>query len=252
MKIALVCIAKNEENYIKEWIEYNKNLGFDKIFIYQNNWRCDLNDKIIRKIEFDGEIKQVPAYNHFIKKNKENFDWAAFFDVDEFLVLKKHNNVKNFIKEYKEFNGVSINWAIFGDNNLKKVENNNYSVLKRFTKRKKEVDSHVKSIVNLKKINKMKIHVPDPTIEKKYYCVDTNYKTVAGPHNLDGDDKIAQINHYFCKTIEEYKLKCDRGRADAKNIKRNEIEFKMYNKNEIEDLYALNFYNKNNLNHYFN
>ena len=36
MKVALVCIAKEEDNYIQEWIDYNKKLGFDDIIIYQN------------------------------------------------------------------------------------------------------------------------------------------------------------------------------------------------------------------------
>lgn len=34
MKTALVCIAKNEDNYIDEWIEYHLMLGFDRIFVY--------------------------------------------------------------------------------------------------------------------------------------------------------------------------------------------------------------------------
>ena len=37
IKVALVCIAKNEDNYIQEWITYNKLIGFDDIFIYQND-----------------------------------------------------------------------------------------------------------------------------------------------------------------------------------------------------------------------
>ena len=39
MKVALVCIAKNEDLYIDEWIDYHFKLGFDEIFVYQNNWR---------------------------------------------------------------------------------------------------------------------------------------------------------------------------------------------------------------------
>ena len=42
MKIALVCIAKNEDDYIEEWVNYHLKLGFSKIFIYENNWRCVL------------------------------------------------------------------------------------------------------------------------------------------------------------------------------------------------------------------
>ena len=37
MSSCLIAIAKNEEPYLKEWIEYHANLGFDKIIVCDNN-----------------------------------------------------------------------------------------------------------------------------------------------------------------------------------------------------------------------
>lgn len=34
MKVALCCIGKLENRYSKEFVEYYKTIGFDKIFIY--------------------------------------------------------------------------------------------------------------------------------------------------------------------------------------------------------------------------
>ena len=49
MKIALVCIAKNEDNYIHEWINYHLKLEFDSIFIYENDWESNvINDKVFK------------------------------------------------------------------------------------------------------------------------------------------------------------------------------------------------------------
>jgi hypothetical protein len=59
MKISLVCIAKDEDNYIKEWIDYHKKLGFDDIFIYENNWDSNVNEENVHTIKMDGEIKVV-------------------------------------------------------------------------------------------------------------------------------------------------------------------------------------------------
>jgi hypothetical protein len=39
MKVAICCIAKNEDNYIDEWIEYHLKLGIDDIHVHQNNWK---------------------------------------------------------------------------------------------------------------------------------------------------------------------------------------------------------------------
>lgn len=38
MKVALCCIARLENKYIKEWVDYYLNLSIDTIFIYDNNF----------------------------------------------------------------------------------------------------------------------------------------------------------------------------------------------------------------------
>jgi hypothetical protein len=237
MKVALVCIAKNEDNYIEEWVNYNVKLGFDKIFIYQNDWRTNLEHPNVVKFENDGINKQRECYSHFIQTYNSEYDWAAFLDVDEFLVLKKHKNIKDFINDYKEFPGIGVNWVLFGNNGLTKVDGD-YSLVKRFTKRQWSINQHVKSIVKLTPRLTMDIHNPNT------FVVDTNKNKFTGPFNLNGWDNIAQINHYFCKTQEEFQEKCDRGRADSPVYRRTMSEFEEHNFNDIEDLTAYNFFYK--------
>ena len=150
MNVALVCIAKNEDHYIDEWIDYHKKVGFDDIFIYQNNWRWSGESENVHKIDFDGNNLQIIAYNNFLFTYKDNFDWVAFFDVDEFLVLKKHKNIKEFLSDYSNFDAVGINWVLFGNNGHDKVDSE-YSLIKRFTKRQSNVNQHIKSIVKMNK-----------------------------------------------------------------------------------------------------
>lgn len=35
--LAIVAIAKNEQDYIKEWVAFHKVIGFDKTILYDNN-----------------------------------------------------------------------------------------------------------------------------------------------------------------------------------------------------------------------
>ena len=234
MKVALVCIAKNEDNYITEWVNYHKKIGFDSIFIYENNWSCSIEDPKVTKIRFDGKLKQIESYNHFYE-NYIDFDWAAFFDVDEFLVLKKHKDIKDFLKDYEDYLSVGINWVLFGDNGINHV-GDDYSVIKRFTKRQIGVDQHIKSIVNLNRCrSKMGIHSP------QCKWVDPDKILNEGPFNKNGNDNIVQINHYFCKTKDEFINKIKRGRADNEKF-RDISEFDAHNKNETLDLNAYNFF----------
>lgn len=245
MRVALVCIAKNEDLYIEEWIKYNSYLGFDKIFIYENDWRLNYDNEIIHKIPFDGIAKQVEAYNNFIIHHKNEWDWVAFFDVDEFLVLKQHNNIKEFLSNYNEFDGVAINWYLFGDNN-QPPPTDNYSVLERFTKRGSIMRPQVKSIIKPNRIFRYDVHAPS-----NQRIVDTKKRAFIGELNYQMDDEIAQLNHYFTKTWKEWELKRDRGRSDIKNSDgtlsvRTDDNFQHHNTNDVEDLLALEFWKKHN------
>lgn len=234
MRVALVCIAKDEDNYIEEWVNYHKKLGFDSIFIYENDWDCGIVNSHVFKIKCNGSKQQIPSYNQFIINYKSEYDWAAFLDVDEFLVLKKHNNVKDFILDYANEDAIGVNWVFFGDNGLN--DENDFGVLNRFTKRQIGPNQHIKSIVKLKNTNNMYVH------NHSGKCVDTNLKRIDNsPFNVDGPLDVAQINHYFVKTKNEFIKKINRGRADTGTY-RNINEFDEHNFNDVEDLTALNFY----------
>jgi hypothetical protein len=234
LKTVLVCIAKNEDKYINEWVEYHLKLGFDKIFIYENDWTSNVDNLNVIKITYNGVRKQIPCYNDFIKNYRNEYDWAMFLDVDEFLVLKKHKILSEFLEIFKNEVAVGINWIFFGDNNQKLTDE--YSVLKRFTKRRKTSDHHIKSIVNLKRCGFMSVH------NNIVGFVDTNFKKFGNtPFNPSGPIDLAQINHYFVKTKEEFIIKQSRGRADTGEI-RDISDFERCNFNEVDDFLAYNFF----------
>ncbi len=263
MKTVLVCIAKNEDNYIDEWIKYHTKLGFDDIYVYQNNWRY-LGNKLqynnVTWLEFDGEIKQLEAYANFLKNYWEKYNWAAFFDVDEFLSLK-NISFSDYLQKMNNVYGIGINWRVFGNNNLS--FNNDYSVLSRFTKCEKYHNQHIKTMLNLTKL------APFLYLDKWYFSLFKNNIRFQNPHNIllsnstnvivDADNSTyingpfnktnkiydVQLNHYFFKTFEEFQYKIARGRAtriDKASLRTNK-DYDNHNYNDIEDLTAKNFYN---------
>lgn len=242
MNIALVCIAKNEDLYIQEWIDYHLKIGFTKIFIYANDWNYQNNNSNIVIIPFNGKSQQINSYNDFKKHKAHGFHWAAFFDVDEFLVLHKYCCIKSFLENYKDCNAIGINWAMFGNNGHTKIINNDYSVLNRFTKRAANSylpNKHIKTIVRLPSSSHQKVHC----VAEEWYNLQKEKRK--NSFNLPIDFSIAQINHYYTKSDEELLIKCDRGRADD-GTHRNFINTVKENSflNEIEDLAALMFFNE--------
>jgi len=227
-EIYLVCIARNEDHYIEEWIQYHLKLGFEKIVIFAHLWKYDNKDPRIIIINCSGEVPQELCYNYFIKNFQDKFWWVAFIDVDEFLVLNKHNCIKNLLLEYDDLDALVINWALFGNNNHEKVYNE-YSVLKRFTKRSLPIpyvinnDELIPLNVNIKTIMRYThtgvyyVHEPQGILHT------LKREPIRGPENVDVDYSVAQLNHYFIKSFDEMKIrillpKPDRGYVKEDNF----------------------------------
>lgn len=261
METALVAIAKDEDAYIGEWVDYHLKLGFDRIFIYQNNWRADaarLGGPHVCLIEFDGEAKQLEAYNDFLQNRSSGYDWCAMFDVDEFLVIKQEGsaymNLHEWLKGFADFSAIGVNWRLFGDSGLEHVENANTSLVHRFTRCGSRQNPHIKTIVNLAKCRAdgciSELAMADPHSTKQSLGTDFTISTdkshfIHGPLNRDFDPTV-QLNHYYCKTREEFvNSKMGRGRADLTKANPDYIyalaSFDVHNENAVEDLTAFNF-----------
>ena len=129
IKIGLCLIGKQENKYIKEYVDYYLKLGFNKILLYDNN---DVNgekfDNILKNyidknfveiINYRGLDKpQKMAYFHCYNANKNNFDWIAFYDADEFLYLVNYKNARLFFShsKFKNCSSILLNWKYYGDN----------------------------------------------------------------------------------------------------------------------------------------
>jgi hypothetical protein len=242
MSVALVCIAKNEKLSIDEFISYYLKLGFTKIYIYDNsddNELASKNSSNVLVIPFKGTLQQTKAYNNFLIYHKKKYNYVAFFDCDEFLVLKKHNNIYDFCQEYVKKDALGINWCMFGNNGHEHYEDK--PVVERFTKRDNNIDKHVKTIANCNAIQKMNIHHP---AKLSFECSfkDINGNNIKGPFAYNVSNDIVQLNHYFCKSTDELREKCARGRADIIRKRKFEDHLSTLTLNHVEDLSAYNFY----------
>ncbi len=128
MKTALCAIGKNENNYILEFVEWYYNLGFTKLFLYDNNDVDDerfedvigdyISNGFVEIIDYRGKkVCQLEAYNECYKAHNSEYDWMAFFDCDEFLVLKDKDNIVDFLSQdkFNDFGMIHVNWLCYGD-----------------------------------------------------------------------------------------------------------------------------------------
>lgn len=253
-RVGLVALAKDEDHYLKEWIDYNLELGFDDIFVFQNDWKYTgkpISDKRVHLLEYNGLQPQTRCYNEFLDLHGNEYDFLMFFDIDEFLYIKSKENIKEFLAHYVDRDAFFVNWRVFGDNGLDCVVNNGFSVKNRFTRCGRHLDPLGKPIINTKKLgNIVRFHNPhilvykdNPIRELKFFDPTNTLRVTCGYIKDNEIDEPVELYHYKNKTVEEFMERkfnktdviYDWNHNTCKD-KRNVIEqFRKYNYNEIEN-----------------
>ena len=224
MKVALCCIGRLENQYAVEFVDWYKNLGFSKIYIYDNNHdgeehfedvlQAYIDDGFVEVIPFRNvENVQMRAYMDFYGKYGKEYDYIAYFDFDEFLVLKKHDNISDYLEwvnPSSEFDCIKINWMIYGDNEI--IENDGRPLNERLTTpigHDKKIgypfpqNNHTKSIVK-GGLSRFGIggtpHVPI-IVEKT--CNADGVRVDSSPFQ-EYTFENAYIKHFSTKTLDEF------------------------------------------------
>ena len=227
--IAVCAIAKNENLYIKEWVEHYKKIGVDTIFLYDNNdvdgehFEDVINDDIqsgfVVIINYRGKHKHIEqaeaektgyhgtqqdAYEHCYNTYGKDYAWISFFDIDEFLFIDKpyNSDVKGFLNQdkFKGKDAIQLNWKTYGDNGL--VFYDTRPVVKRFTKESKRQTEHVKTIV---RTNRKNVSIPCHKViikNGKYVYPDGTTTTCGYKQSIRYAG--AHLKHYFTKSSEEW------------------------------------------------
>jgi hypothetical protein len=224
---ALCCVVKDEEAYIDEWVDYHHASGFDSIHVYDNSDSFELKQwgeekgQHVTVTHWPGIAKQGSSYLDCARRlaaEGGNHTWAAFFDVDEFLILKKHAHVEDFLLEKCATGTLTVNWLMFSG--MSRTLCSPAPVTKRFMHREEKTNQHIKSIVRLRDMNfEREPGAHNPKLVNASDQKDTNGKRFEGPFNPDGPTDVAVLHHCERKSYKEHVAKKMRGRAD---VPRNE------------------------------
>ena len=120
-------------------------------------------------------------------------------------------------------------------------------MIERFKKRAPDAfgpNHHIKSITNPRRVNR-EAHPHYATYYLNNIYVDESGLQITHPPYANSRNTVEkiQLNHYFTKSREEFMAKIDRGRADVHKT-RDPKMFDDYQRDEVEDLTALNLFNQ--------
>ena len=218
-------------------MNHYKNLGYNHIYIYDNNDNKSENFSSILKEEIkDGFISiidyigyrgkynnpQKEAYYDCYDKNKRYYNWLSFFDFDEFLEIK-NQTIQQYLnnKIFRNCQIIKINWLIYTSN--KELLFFDKKLLKiRFNKPffSNPANKHIKSIVrgNLKD-NYWKNWMNPHSSSNNYISCSSSGKIIDSnsPFNEPPDYMYSYLKHFAKKSFEEFCYKLKRGWPDPTN-----------------------------------
>jgi len=238
--LAICAIAKNEGAYFEEWIEWHKNLGVDKFYIYDNESTDNTREVLEPYIKsglvdytfFPGKKQQLSAYDDCLEKHRLDARWIAIIDLDEFIVPIKDKTIPEFLKRFEGFSAVEINWLIYGSGGAEKKEAG--GVMERFRYHSEPshiLNRHVKSIVDPRRVLCLigcheAARISGKAVDAQGNIIKKHFR------NRATQQDVICINHYAVKSYEEFLEKRNRGRARI-NKQRPLDYFVQYDLNDI-------------------
>lgn len=217
-KVSLCLIFKDEGPYLKEWIEYHRLIGVDHFYLY-NNFSTDnyqeilkpyIEQGIVTLIDFPYQYAQIKAYNDCYNLTKNETEWIGFIDADEYINLIKHDNIKDFLNEYRNYPSLYLNWLMFGTSGIE-CENFNELTIERYTQSWDFLCATGKTLIN----NNFKNHTLSVHSHKcqlwgfPLFSVSPIKSVSVRMHTLftKGISNIAFLNHYWSRSYEFYRFK---------------------------------------------
>jgi hypothetical protein len=242
-----------DEPKIAEWIAHHLLLGFDKVFVFdhlsetpiQNILNTNFNGKVVvERVNGSGNIKLNLMSKALSIAKRDNVSWMLYLDADEFLLLNKLTNIKDFLNVFKNADAIGVNWLFFGSSgHIKQPEG---LLTENFVRSELRLDKHVKSFVRPSTVKRIDnphfyvLHYPH-----RYYAASGTRMPMNpfNPQALPFTNVMAYVAHYYIQSEEEYVRRKGRALDDGSGNKTQlvPVVHTMYNNvlnNQLKNKYS--------------
>ncbi|MEO8604725.1 MAG: glycosyltransferase family 2 protein [bacterium] len=216
--VCVVAILKGEEPFVEEWLAYHRLLGVDHFFLYDNDRRAPLRALLrtyadfVTVVEWAGDYSALPGRNTQTKayedaRRRIRHRWVAFIDGDEFIVLRRHAGLVDFLTEFEDAGAVLLTWYLFGHNGH--TLNPDGMLTSALTRRRAAPGRMMKSICQAAAIESV-YNAHRCRLRPGFAAVDANRRPFVNDA-YPGKTEVAHINHYFCRSFENWMGRVDLG-----------------------------------------
>ena len=245
---ASICaIFRDEALYLKEWIEFNRLVGVEHFYLY-NNFSKDhyldvlqpyIDSGIVSLKDWPVKQGQMSAYQDFFDTHAHETKWVGLIDIDEFVIPNKHNNIYDFLKGFENRPSVIIYWKVMGSGGKLSRSLDGLVTEDLVIGHRKYVDigkcffnTKYEYTPNYKRNGHMHfmwakckgIMLPPVNVFDRICSY--------GVNPVPNDDMPVQINHYLIKTYQEYFDKKAKRGGGVHDISMHNVDY--YYRNEMK------------------
>ncbi len=250
MQIAITSIQRNRGPWIVEWLAFHLLKGFNRFFIYCHKTDDGMTETLLKlarvypisvhRIDID-DRPQIAAYQHAWASFRNEVDWMAFIDGDEFLHPTRHAQIGEALSHFngQPLSALGAYWCCYGSSGH--VDEPTQGLILQNYPRHSSADflpnRHVKSIVRGRQegVQIETSHVfttPLGTFDDRLRPIHHGWM-----RGLEPSYDLLRINHYAVQSHEFFRTTKQRiGAPDANpNLIRPDAWYTEYDRNECDD-----------------
>ena len=215
-EIILSTLVKNEDAYIKQWIDFHLGIGITRYIIYDNSENDTLSILLHDYIEKNQVVLISWNVHYFLPKSgisgqttQQNHSIYAFqqckyiglFDIDEYINMQQHTNIHTFLNDMVDLYQLNINQL------------GSFTISNKFFYNPNNLPIEETQFLNIFNCDEITLDA-----REKNFVIPQNVKTFSVHRITDGkpmfllDKKHIFFNHYY------YLNKSDRGKKNTNNI----------------------------------
>lgn len=258
---------RNEEPYLKEWVEYHLAAGVEHFWLYNNN-SDDHSLEVLKPYVEKGIVEvffwpttplescyvgaQLKAFRDGINRSCKKSTWIALIDIDEFILpMQDHTIIDCLNNHFSKADAIYVNWRNFGTGGIYLTAGQSQLLNLTACSRATHSDNGIgKSIVRPEFVDQKKIgHLHHfPLINDRHYINGDNEKIDRNELDLFPDghhhDQHIRINHYVLRDENYFhNVRLPRAQEGIRNLNLLLEHYILFS--ETNDFAIINFMLKN-------
>lgn len=245
-------IFQRENSWLDEWIRYHLTIGVEHFLLCNDDDDTSVSDRILQPyvdrgivenihvrnlygtVREDRHWRQKDVYREMIKQSIGRTRWLAMIDLDELILPRSCDDLRELLQDYEGHAGLGMNWALHGTSgHIKRPPTQIHHLLYR-AEQSWEPNRFVKSIVKPEKIVLDKIYDVHHFPTEGGDTVNENHEPIHWTAHDISTEKI-RVNHYVLRSWQDFReVKASRPRFNGFGGFDEEY-FRYHDRNEVFD-----------------